>query len=62
LPFTGYVSRASEEEGKLDVDVNTPLSEDDVDEEDDYENIKKYIQKSKSNNSNNSESSKSPIK
>lgn len=56
LPFSGYITRESGEEGKLELDVNAPLSDDDVDEEeDDYENIKKIIKKTKSNE-------KSPVK
>jgi hypothetical protein len=46
LPYSGYIPRESGEDGKLDLDA---LS-DDLDEEDDFENIKKLIKKTKNDN------------
>ena len=45
----GYPYRPSEEEAKLEVDVNSPLSDEDNDEEedDDFRNIKNLIKESK---------------
>ena len=40
----GYPYRPSEEESKLDLDVNSPLSEGEEDE-DDFKDIKKLIEK-----------------
>jgi hypothetical protein len=44
-----YGFRPSEEESKLEVDVNSPLSDEDNDEEedDDYKNIKNLIKERK---------------
>jgi hypothetical protein len=51
--------RPSEEDSKLEVDVNSPLSDEECDEEDeddDFKNIKQLIEKNKKFNN------KSPLK
>lgn len=49
----GFSHRPSEDDAKLDIDVNSPLSDEEGDEdEDDFRNIKYLIGKNKKPNNN----------